>query len=186
MGEMDNYPKDPQWTYKLYRALDNLKSAAKIAITIASQEQEQGNYKLAHQMLFETCQDIKSNDLHIPFDLLNKLLVLHSYVIVKRIIKMELHDDAAKILDRVCKNISQFPSHAVNILTTAVIEATRANYKSLAYQWAVVLMRPEYRQQINEKFKNKSENIARKPIKEEMEDTKTPCPFCQVYYYYIL
>jgi hypothetical protein len=36
MGEMDNYPKDPQWTYKLYRALDNLKSASKIAITIAS------------------------------------------------------------------------------------------------------------------------------------------------------
>ena len=36
MGEMDNYPKDPIWTYKLYRSLGNLKAAAKIAITIAA------------------------------------------------------------------------------------------------------------------------------------------------------
>ncbi len=42
---------------------------------------------------------------------------------------MDLHDEAAKLLDRVCKNISQFPSHAVNILTSAVVEATRANLK---------------------------------------------------------
>jgi hypothetical protein len=36
MGEIDNVPKEPLWTYKLYRALGNLKNAAKIAITIAS------------------------------------------------------------------------------------------------------------------------------------------------------
>jgi len=35
-----------------------------------------------------------------------KLLILHSYVIVKRVIKGENHEDAAKLLDRVCKNIS--------------------------------------------------------------------------------
>ena len=40
-------------------------------------------------------------------------------------------------------------------------------------------MRPEYRPQINEKFKNRIENIARKPIKDEVDEVKTPCPFCQ-------
>ena len=33
-------------------------------------------------------------------------MILHSYIIVKRIIKMDLHDDAAKLLDRISKNIS--------------------------------------------------------------------------------
>lgn len=43
------------------------------------------------------------------------------------------HEDAARLLNRVCKNINQFPAHAVNILTSAVIEATRANLKFLGY-----------------------------------------------------
>lgn len=42
-------------------------------------------------------------------------------------------------------------------------------------------MRPEYRSQINEKYKNKIENIARRPIKDEIDEVKTPCPFCQEY-----
>lgn len=39
-------------------------------------------------------------------------------------------------------------------------------------------MRPEYRPQINEKYKNKIENIARKPVKDDMDEIKTQCPFC--------
>lgn len=45
-----------------------------------------------------------------------------------------------------------------------MIEALRANLKDLAYTWSSVLVRPEYRQQINEKFKAKIENVARKPV----------------------
>ena len=48
MGETDGQPKDPIYTYKLYRILKNYRNAAKIAVTIASQEQEAGNYKNAH------------------------------------------------------------------------------------------------------------------------------------------
>lgn len=48
MGEADGQPKDPIHTYRLYRILKNFKNAAKIAVTIASQEQETGNYKAAH------------------------------------------------------------------------------------------------------------------------------------------
>jgi WD repeat-containing protein 19 len=35
MGEKDGIPKEPQWTFKLYRAIGNTRQAVKIAITIA-------------------------------------------------------------------------------------------------------------------------------------------------------
>lgn len=58
----------------------------------------------------------------MPLELQMKLLILHSYVLViKRIMPMQLHQDAAFLLNRVVKNLSQFPTHAVNILTTAVV-----------------------------------------------------------------
>ena len=45
MGEKDNTPKEPQWTFKLYKAIGNVKQAVKIAVNISQQEQELGNYK---------------------------------------------------------------------------------------------------------------------------------------------
>ncbi|CAD8171970.1 unnamed protein product [Paramecium pentaurelia] len=177
-GDTDDIPKDPIYSLKLQKAIGNLAAVGRIAITIAGSEQECGKYKEAHQFLFETCEDLKSSGNQIPFDLYQKLMTLHSYTLVKKIMKLEEHEDLAKLLDRVCKSISQFPNGATNILTMAVIEATKANFKSLAYQWAITLMKQEYRQQINEKFKTKIENIARKPVKEETPDKKTPCPFC--------
>jgi WD repeat-containing protein 19 len=66
----------------------------------------------------------------------------------------------------------------VNILTTTVIEATKANLKEIAYNWACVLVRPEYRQQITEKYKTRIEQIARRPVAGQTEVEKTPCPFC--------
>ena len=79
-----------------------------------------------------------------------------------------------------CKNISQFPAHAVNILTSSVVEATRANLKALAFQWACILVRPDYRSQIAEKYKKQIENIARRPVKGDPDENMSPCPFCKV------
>lgn len=50
--------------------------------------------------------------------------------------------DTAMLLDKVAKNILQFPVHASNILTTIVMKAMRAQLKGLAYHWAIVVMRP--------------------------------------------
>jgi len=33
-------------------------------------------------------------------------MTLHSYTLVKKIMKLEEHEDLAKLLDRVCKSIS--------------------------------------------------------------------------------
>ena len=35
LGEKDNNPKESQWTFKLYRALGNVKAAVKKALNIA-------------------------------------------------------------------------------------------------------------------------------------------------------
>lgn len=51
--------------------------------------------------------------------------------------------------------------------------------KSLSYKWAVELIRPELRKELDEKYKVKIENIARRPIKEEIEENKSECPFCK-------
>lgn len=50
----------------------------------------------------------------------------------------------------------------------------------MAYRWSVELVRPENRNQINEKYKSKIENIARRPNKDEIPENKTECPYCKV------
>jgi WD repeat-containing protein 19 len=106
MGETDNIPKEPQWTFKLYRAIGNVKQAVKIAINIAQQEQDAGNYKYAHNVLLDTYKDIKLHNLKIPFDLNSKLATIHSFQLAKRMVKMGNHMGAARMLIRVSKNIS--------------------------------------------------------------------------------
>ena len=60
MGEgPDGVPKDPKHTFKLYRAIGDTGQAIKIAMTISNQEQELGNYKYAHEILFETYRDMR-------------------------------------------------------------------------------------------------------------------------------
>lgn len=62
---------------------------------------------------------------------------------------MDQHQDTALLLNKVSKNIIQFPAHAGNILTTTVVKAMRADLKGLAYTWAIVVFRPEYKSQVN-------------------------------------
>ena len=82
-------------------------------------------------------------------ELEKKLSILHSYVLaVKRVSKMEEHLDTAFLYDKVCKNILQFPVNPTAILTTAVIKAMKAELKSLAYNWAIVVFRPEYKNSV--------------------------------------
>lgn len=102
MGETDNIPKEPQWTFKLYRAIGNVQQAVKIAVNIAVQEQELGNYKYAHEVLLDTWKDIKGSNMRIPYDLSQRLLYVHSYQLSRRLVKMGDHIGAARLLVRVC------------------------------------------------------------------------------------
>lgn len=179
MGETDGVPKEPQWTFKLYSAIGNVKQAVKIAINISHQEQEHGNYKYAHDVLLDTYKDIKSHGHKIPFDLNNKLMLIHSYQLARRLVKMGNHMGTARLLNRICNNISQFPSSTVKILTTCVAECAQAGLKQAAYKWSCILVRPEYIDQVNPKFKKKVEGIARKPVKvDDDPEPLSPCPHC--------
>ena len=66
------------------------------------------------------------------------------------------------MLVRVARNITGFPRHVVPILTSTVIECQRADLKSTAFEYAAMLMRPEYREEINPAYKRKIEAMVRK------------------------
>lgn len=181
MGETDNVPKDANYVYRLHKALGNYMQAAGTAHIIAKQEQEMGNYKQAHQLLFRTYQDLKSQKLALPQELWRRLMLLHSYVIVKRLVKAGDHHSAAIMLVRVAKNIQQFPAHVVPILTSVVIECQRAKMPAESYQYACTLMKPEHRKDVSEQYKKKIENIVRKPPPDSETDAleaNLPCMYC--------
>ncbi len=66
------------------------------------------------------------------------------------------------MLARVCTNVEAFPSHIVPILTTAVVECSRAGLSASAYDCAAMLMRPEHKDAINPAYRRKIEGIVRK------------------------
>ena len=113
-------PKDPQYVYRLHKALGNYDQAAKTALIIAKQQQDQGNYKNVHDLLFSTFRDMQTQNLPIPLDLYKKLVLLHSYVIVKRIAKSGDHLNAAHMLLRVATRISEFPEHLQRLIQQKV------------------------------------------------------------------
>lgn len=176
---------------------------------IARQEQELGNYRVAHQILFDTHRELRSHNIAISQDLTSGLMLLHSsvarrprartrgareaprcrrrrrrppqrlqrlplraraaarpftrsylapgsrarapalrYVLVKSRIQLGDNLGAARLLIRVAKSISKFPSHIVPILTKTVIECHRADLKMSAFEYACQLMQPEHKPQV--------------------------------------
>lgn len=103
-------------------------------------------------MLLDTFKDIRSSNNRIPFDLNQRLMLIHSFTLAKRLVKINDHLGAARMLIRVATNISQFPTNNVNILTSCVAECTKANLKQGAFNWACILVRPENRGQIPPAF----------------------------------
>lgn len=82
--------------------------AARTAIIIGREETAQGNYKSAHDFLFACIRDLKARKSHVSLELESLLMLLHSYSIVKSLIKLEYHETSARMLRRVSMNISTF------------------------------------------------------------------------------
>ncbi len=89
----------------------------------------------------------------MPRELDDALALLHSYVLVKSLVRRADHEGGARLLVRVARSISRFPAHVVPILTSTVIECQRAGMKRTAFEYASMLMRPEYRGQVRCLFK---------------------------------
>ena len=178
MGETDGVPKDAKYIFKLYMSLKQYREAARTAIIIAREEQILGNYRAAHDLLLENYRQLKRSEVKIPAELDRMLMILHSYTLVKTLVRIDDHLKGARMLIRVSNNISKFPAHIVPILTSTVVECHRSGLKKEAFDFAAILMRPEYRQQIDQKFKRKIEQIVRRPEMDEIEEPLTPCPVC--------
>ncbi|XP_042079345.1 WD repeat-containing protein 19 [Haplochromis burtoni] len=178
MGESDGMPKDAKYLFRLYMALQQYREAARTAIIIAREEQCAGNYRNAHDVLFSMYTELQAQKIKIPAEMATNLMILHSYLLVKIHVKRGDHLKGARMLIRVSNNISKFPAHVVPILTSAVIECHRAGLKNSAFSFAAMLMRPEYRNDIDTKYRKKIEAMVRRPDKSELEEETTPCPFC--------
>lgn len=180
VGERDGIPKDPNYIYRLYMALKKYEDAAKTALIIARQEQDMGNYSLAHSVVVETVRRLEDDEIRVPRQLRSQFVLLHSYILVKRLVKSGDHAGAARMLLRVAQNISKFPQHTVPILTSVVIECQRAGLKASSYEYAAMLMRPELRSSIDVNLKRKIEAIVRRRSanNEDAPEDTSPCPVC--------
>ena len=180
IGEVDGIPKDPRYIFKLYLALGNFTEAVQTAIIIARQEQERGQYKKAHAVLFDTYKDLQGQRISVPRELMKNLCLLHSYILVPQMIKSGDHLSAARMLCRVANSITRFPAHIVPILTSAVKECAQCGLKKSAFEHASVLVRPEYRKSIDDKYKRKIESMVRKrdPNAQELAEPISPCANC--------
>ncbi|XP_069058187.1 WD repeat-containing protein 19 isoform X2 [Pleurodeles waltl] len=178
MGESDGMPKDAKYLFRLYMALKQYREAARTAIIIAREDQSAGNYRNAHDVLFSMYTELRTQKIKIPSEMATNLMILHSYILVKIHVKRGDHMKGARMLIRVANNISKFPSHIVPILTSTVIECHRAGLRNSSFSFAAMLMRPEYRNKIDTKYKKKIEAMVRRPDTSEAEEATAPCPFC--------
>ena len=116
MGENDGVPKDAKYLFRLYMARKQYKEAAKTAVIIAREEQvmwmimimimttmmmmiiEQaaGNYRNAHDVLFNMYQELHKNKITIPWEMAHNLMVLHSYTLARLHVRRGDHTKAAR------------------------------------------------------------------------------------------
>ncbi|KAI8820676.1 WD repeat-containing protein 19-like protein [Fimicolochytrium jonesii] len=178
MGETDGVPKDAKYIFKLYMSLGQYREAARTAIIIAREEQALGNYRAAHDLLFDNYKQLRATRNHVPAEIERMLMLVHSYMLVKALIKHNDHEKGARMLIRVANNISKFPAHVVPILTSTVVECYRVGFKRAAFEYGAILMRPENRNKVDAKYKARIEKIVRRPEKDETEEPMSPCPFC--------
>ncbi|RWS02784.1 WD-repeat protein-like protein, partial [Dinothrombium tinctorium] len=190
LGEVDGVPKDFKYLFRLYMSLRQFRDAAKTAVIIAREEQNAGNYRNAHNLLFSMCNELGKQKIQIPREMYNNLCLIHSYFLAKTWIKVGDHMKSAQMLIRVCNNLSKFPVHAAAILTSAAIECQRAGLKKHAMQFATTLMKEEYRERIDPKFKRKIETFVRKSASirrkssedlsnDSTQQTTSACPYCE-------
>ncbi|KAI1729984.1 hypothetical protein Ddc_02658 [Ditylenchus destructor] len=177
---MHHLTQNPKFLFQFYVRLKMYPEAAKTAIIIAQDQQSKGFYKTAHDLLFGMYRTLTIQKIHIPAEMENNLQLLHSYNIVKGLIRRGDNYTAARLLIRVSDNISQFPMHAVPILTSTVITCTKAGFKASAFKFASQLLQPNYRQKIDDKYKRKIETVVRKSDRNavDTEGRLSPCPQC--------
>ncbi|XP_014673105.1 PREDICTED: WD repeat-containing protein 19-like [Priapulus caudatus] len=102
--------QDAKYLFRLYMALQQYREAARTAIIIAREEQYNGNYRSAHDVLYSMYRELRLHGITVSTEMASNLMVLHSYILVKIHVKRGDHMKAARLLIRVANNISKFPA----------------------------------------------------------------------------
>jgi WD repeat-containing protein 19 len=105
--------------------------------------------QIAHAKLLKAAQRLQSSRAFPP-PLLSALATIHSYILVKHLVGVDDQLGAARLLQRVVANILLFRSHAARIMTSAVLQCLRAGLPQTAFDIATSLLRPEYRDQLQD------------------------------------
>lgn len=85
-----------------------------------------GALQAARDQLLGACRELQQRGATATPGLLRTLRLLHSYLLVRTLVRQGDHLGAARLLLVVADSIYAFPKHAVAILTSAVIECHRA------------------------------------------------------------
>lgn len=83
--------------------------AAEVGLAVATDEQRNGNYTVAHHILRDLVKEMRKERGYAPLDLVKSLEVLHSYLLIKKLIKIEDYIHGALNIIRVINNLSYFP-----------------------------------------------------------------------------
>ena len=147
--------------------------------------------------MFQMSKDLRLRGIRLPSEMSSSLLLLHSYLLIRPTLSVRNdHMTAARLLTRVAKSISKFPKHIVQLLTKTVIECNKVGLQRSAFDYAALLMRPEYRLGtpqvfflLNQKCREAVDQKYRRPVEKLVRDRRgaseedppaeaTPCPFC--------
>lgn len=75
-----------------------------------------GNYRQAHDVLYNTVCELRNNQLKVSNEMIANLALLHSYILVRIHVRLDNHSKAAPLLIRVSENIDRFPSRMYQLI----------------------------------------------------------------------
>ncbi|KAI6188531.1 hypothetical protein M3Y98_00364900 [Aphelenchoides besseyi] len=85
----------------------------------------------------------------------------------------------ARLLIRVTTNISRFPQHEIEIMTSTVITCAKAGLRETAFKLAVRLLQGRNKDKMDKKYRRKLETIVRKADNvNDKPEVMTACPEC--------
>lgn len=180
VGADGSEPKDPIHLFNLCVDFGLEKQSNLAADSIILFELQNGNFKNAKLVLLKLMKKLEEKKVKISYELKNKLHYIQCYFLAKKYIQMGDHFAAALLLDQVCQFISYFESYLIQIMTTCIVECTKAGLKKMANKWAVYVCNEKYRSQLLPNFKEKIEKIAlQQRSLNQKEEPQLPCPFCK-------
>lgn len=109
-----------KYIMKLYVSKGQFKKAAEVGLAIALDEQRNGNYTSGHTILCDLIKDMRRERGYAPLDIVKTLEIIHSYVLVKKLVAIDDHIHAALMLERVIENLSYFPKNISFFFTVKI------------------------------------------------------------------